>query len=148
MAYGSTVTYGFCPPTSGNHFNVAGQAPLPRNFYDPNTTLKPGNWVHNMEHGYVVILYKGTPDQATLDSIKQVMNDASPPADGFAQQCGQPNRVIAVRFDTMDTPYAVLAWDRALLLPEWDYQQALTFANQWQDNPAIPENPAMGGGVC
>ena len=23
-----------------------------------------------------------------------------------------------------------------------------TFANQWQDNPAIPENPEMGAGVC
>ena len=37
---------------------------------------------------------------------------------------------------------------RALLLPTWDEQKAITFAEQWQDNPAIPENPDMGAGVC
>jgi hypothetical protein len=114
--------------------------------YGPDKSIKPQQWLHNLEHGYVVIAYKGTPDQATLDSIKQVMDTAT--GDAFAASCGQPNRVIAVRFDNMDTPFAVLAWDRALLLPAWDEEQALTFANQWQDNPAIPENPAMGSGVC
>jgi len=149
VAVGSTVTYGFCPPTSGNHYSDPGApAPLPRNFYDPTKSLKPQQWVHNLEHGYVVLLYKGTPDQATLDSLKKVFDTASPPSDGFAAQCGQPNRVIAVRFDDMDTPFALVAWDRALLLPQWDFDQALTFANQWQDGPAIPESPSSGGGVC
>jgi hypothetical protein len=147
VANGTTVTYSFCPPTSGNHYNQANPpAPLPRNFYGPDTSLRPQQWIHNMEHGYVVVAYKGTPDQATLDSIKKVLDTAT--GDAFATSCGQPNRVIAVRFDTMDTPYAVLAWDRALLLPEWDFDKALEFANQWQDNPAIPENPAMGAGIC
>jgi hypothetical protein len=147
VANGTTVEYGFCPPTSGNHYSQANPpAPLPRDFYGPDKSLKPQQWIHNMEHGYVVIAYKGTPDQATLDSIKNVMDTAT--GDSFAASCGQPNRVIAVRFDSMSEPFAVLAWDRALLLPTWDSEQALTFANQWQDNPAIPENPAMGAGVC
>ena len=25
------------------------------------TRLRPGNWIHNLEHGYVVLLYKGEP---------------------------------------------------------------------------------------
>jgi hypothetical protein len=146
VANGSTVTYEFCPPTSGNHYNVAGQAPLPRAFYDSSKSLRPGNWVHNLEHGYVVILYKDNPPQDVIDSIKEVMDTAK--GDAFSQTCGQPNRVIAVRFDDMATPFAVLAWDRALLLDQWDPVAAKTFAEQWQDSPAIPENPAAGAGIC
>ena len=138
VANGESVTYGFCPPTSGNHYNVAGQAPLPRQFYPPTQALKPQNWVHNLEHGYVDILYKGTPDQATLDSIRNVMDTAV--GDAFTTgQCGMQNRVIAVRFDDMDTNFALVSWDRALLLPTWDPVQAKTFAEQWQESPAIPE---------
>jgi hypothetical protein len=134
----ASITYAFCPPTSGEHYNVAGQAPLPRQFYAPGTILRPGNWIHNLEHGYVVILYRGTPDQGTLDSIRTVMDTAV--GDAFSTtQCAVPNRVIAVRFDDMTTPFAVLAWDRALLLPQWDPASAKTFAEQWAESPAIPE---------
>jgi hypothetical protein len=135
----STVEYGFCPPTSGNHYIIPGQAPLPRAFYGPERTdLKPQNWVHNLEHGYVVLLYKGTPDQATIDSIKQVMDTAAGDALSTGQ-CAMPNRVIAVRFDDMGTAFAALAWDRAMLMPTWDPVAAKTFAEQWQESPAIPE---------
>jgi hypothetical protein len=134
---GSTISYGYCPPASGNHYVITGRAPLPRQFYDTNTSLVPGNWIHNLEHGWVVILYKGTPDQATLDSIRQVMDTAK--GDEFSLQNCPPNRVMAVRFDDMETPFAVLAWDRALLLPQWDPVAAKTFAEQWQGNPAAPE---------
>lgn len=128
MATGSFVDYAFCPPSSGDHYIESGVAPLTRpsnGFFDPNQTLRPGNWVHNLEHGYVVILYKGTPDSATLDSIKSVANANT--------------RAIALRFDTMDTPYAVVAWDRSLLLPVWDATSVATFADQWRDGAGAPE---------
>ncbi len=134
---GASVDYGFCPPTSGNHWNVPGVAPLPRAFYGPNVTHVPQNWVHNLEHGYVVILYKDTPPQTVLDSINNVVNNAK--GSTAAASCGLPNKVIAVRFDSMSTPYALVAWDRALLLPQWDEAQAMTFAEQWQDSPQHPE---------
>jgi hypothetical protein len=138
---GSHVDYGFCPPTSGNHYFATGVAPLPRQFFGPTDDVRPQQWVHNLEHGYVAILYQGTPDQATLASMQDVMNSATPTT--VAQACGLPNKVIAARFDQMSTPFAVVAWDRALLLPQWDPNQALDFANHWQDDPAHPEP-----GVC
>ena len=101
VAPGETVDYDFCPPTSGNHYNLAGQAPLPRAFYGPGTVLRPQNWVHNLEHGYVVLLYKGEPSQAVLDQIRAVMDGAAPSAFGAAN-CAPPNKVIAVRFDDMN----------------------------------------------
>ena len=140
MDLGTTVEYAFCPPASGNHFNVAGQAPLPRNYYGPDVSLRPGNWVHNLEHGYVDLLYScktACPSQDVLNSMQQVMNLAPLPPD--AASCGLANKVIVVRFDDMDTQFAALAWDRAMLMPTWDANAALTFAQQWQDGPQIPE---------
>jgi hypothetical protein len=132
------VDYAFCPPTSGDHFSIAGGiAPLTRAFYGPDKPEKPGNWIHNLEHGGVVILYKGTPSKDILDSMKTVMDSA--PASSKAATCGVPNQVIVVRFDDMNTPFAVVAWDRAMLLDTWNPDLALTFAQQWQDSPAIPE---------
>ena len=139
VALNATVTYAFCPPTSGNHFNVVGSAPLPRKLYGPNVPLKPGNWVHNLEHGYVVIAYKGDPGKDVLDQIQTII-DTAPPSAFSVANCGGDNKVIAVRFDSMSEPFAVLAWDRALLLPEFDAQQISTFAQQWQDSPQTPES--------
>jgi hypothetical protein len=131
------VDYAFCPPTSGTHFSVAGQAPLPRAFYGPDKIERPGNWLHNLEHGGVVILYKNTPTQDILDSMKVVMD--STPGGSKADACGVPNQVIVVRFDDMSTPYAVVSWDRAMLLDTWNPDVAQTFGAQWQDSAAIPE---------
>ncbi len=129
------VTYDYCPPASGQHYNIGGQAPLPRQFYPPNTTLVPGNWVHNLEHGYVVLLYKGEISADVQQQLQDVMAEADQSA-----TCGY-SKVIAVRFDQMDpgVNFAAVAWDRELLLETFDKQALLTFANQWQDGPQTPE---------
>jgi hypothetical protein len=134
---GTTIDYAFCPPTSGQHYSIQNQAPVRRAFYGPDSGVRPGAWIHNLEHGYVVFAYRGTPDQATLDEIRRAMDEA--PGGPLAASCQVPNKVIAVRMDEMDTPFAALAWDRALLMSEWDSEQAMAFAAQWQDSPQTPE---------
>jgi hypothetical protein len=52
------------PPTSGDHLAT----PLPPGVYDSDQDMRA--LVHNQEHGYVVILYKGIPaDQ--VDQLRQ-----------------------------------------------------------------------------
>jgi hypothetical protein len=131
-----SVRYDYCPPTSGEHYNTD-QAPLRRDFYGPNVSLGPGNWIHNLEHGYVVLLYRGDPGPAILAELERVMEQA-PASDATLERCGT-NKVIAVRFDDMDAPFAAAAWDRALLLDAFDAEQLMTFAQQWQDGPVTPE---------
>jgi hypothetical protein len=133
------ATYAFCPPTSGSHFNAV-DAPLPRAFYGPDKAEKPGNWIHNLEHGDIVILYRGTPPQSDLDSLRTVM-DAVPPG-SRAEACSLPNPAIVVRFDDMTAPFALVSWDRAMLLDAWDPDRAKTFLQQWETNPAVPEKPS------
>jgi hypothetical protein len=132
----TTIRYAFCPPTSGPHWG-SGPSPLRRDFYSPDDGVGPGSWVHNLEHGYVVIAYKGQPSEQALDEIHAVFEQASPSE--VARACGLPNKVVALRFDDMSEPYALLAWDRALLLSTFDREQALTFIEQWQDGPQTPE---------
>jgi hypothetical protein len=137
VAAGSTVRYAFCPPASGNHWNIAGRAPLPRRIYQPGDDVSPGNWVHNLEHGYVVIAYRDALTDEQRAGIQEVFDTAN--QGPIALRCNLPNKVIAVPFPDMSEPFALLAWDRVLLLPEWDTQKALAFANQWQESPQHPE---------
>lgn len=133
---GTKIDYDYCPPASGSHYNISGRAPLTRQFYPPSTSLVPGNWIHNLEHGYVVLLYRGEPSAEIQQQLQEIMAEA----DVVATQCGY-SKVIAARFDDMDpgVNFAALAWDRELLLAEFDKEQLLTFANQWQDSPQHPE---------
>jgi hypothetical protein len=138
----STIRYGFCPPTSGDHFS-APAGPIRAGFYPPVQEQHPGGWVHNLEHGYVVALYRcedgDCPTQAELNLLQRFVDEAPPSS--FAPQCG--TQVLAARFDAMETRFALVAWARALLMDEFDLDTALTFAEQWIDHEAVPER-----GVC
>ena len=49
------VQYDHDPPTSGCHYNIQGQAPIAPGVY--NQEIPAEYWVHNLEHGYIVVLY-------------------------------------------------------------------------------------------
>lgn len=140
---GTKVRYGFCPPASGPHYNAAGAGPLRPGFYGPNTAAGPGGWVHNLEHGYVVALYRcegGTcPSEADLAALRQFA--ANGPPNQSAAACGYRSKVLVARFDDMATPFAILAWDRALLLDAFDEAAAVGFARQFIESTA-PEPAA------
>jgi hypothetical protein len=129
-----SISYVTCPPTSGDH--RAGGA-LTRRFYGAGSIQVPNDWVHNLEHGYSVIAYSGDPGAEVLGQIREAM-DAPAPTE-VATACGLPNKVIALRFDEMSEPFAVLAWDKALLLGEFDADLVTRAAEQFQDQPQAPE---------
>jgi hypothetical protein len=135
----TSIEYALCPPTSGDHYNAPGAGPLRPGFYGPNDVARPGGWVHNLEHGYIVVLYKGEPDQDTMAALQRFAQVA--PSSPGAQACGYPSKVVVARFDDMSTPFAVLAWDHILPLATWDQNAALTFFQHWVD-VAGPEKSA------
>ena len=121
--------YTFCPPASGNHYNQPGVlGPIVPRVYGPNDSVGPPNWIHNLEHGGIVILYKGDSEGATdagQAKFKQFF-DAFPPSPICQLPAGRLSPVIA-RFDSMKWPYAALVWNRVLPLPEWDPDLVLKF---------------------
>ena len=137
------ISYAFCPPTSGDHIFVQNRGPIRAAVYPANEEQIPGGWVHNLEHGYVVALYRcpsgviGQGDcinQAEMDQMTAFFNDVP---DSINPAC--PTKVLVARFDSMETKFAILAWGRALLTDEFDLDTALLFNQQWQDQIAAPE---------
>ncbi len=93
------LDYHHNPPASGNHF------PVWASYTVHDDIVARGNWVHNLEHGGVVLLIG---DDAT-DAQAQVMLDAYEqiPAD---EACGH-NRVVVTRDALLDSHVAAVAAD-------------------------------------
>jgi Protein of unknown function (DUF3105) len=125
VAVGTPIKYTYCPPASGRHYNAAGAGPIRAQPYGPDDAVIPQGWVHNLEHGGLVILYRDpTADQTALKALF----DAVPPSPvcGFEPGGQSPGPVIA-RFGDMAWPYAALVWDRVLPLETLDQQAVLDF---------------------
>lgn len=142
VAVGTVIKYTYCPPASGRHYFAAGQGPIPARAYGPNDTVIPEGWVHNLEHGGLVILYKGADaDQTAL----RALYDAVPvsPVCGFQPGGNSPGPVV-VRFDQMAWPYAALVWDRVLPMQALDQAAVLDFYARYGErtNPEKLCNPS------
>jgi hypothetical protein len=125
---GDKVTYPVCPPASGKHVNRSGYGPLKPDVYGPDDNSVPNGWVHNLEHGGLVLLYscdKGACDDAGLQKLQDFSN-------GFPNSavCNIPAGVVGpvvARFEQMPTRYAALVWDRAYYFDELDAQSVYDF---------------------
>jgi Protein of unknown function (DUF3105) len=125
VAPGTVIRYTYCPPASGRHYIGTDIGPIPARAYGPNDTVIPEGWVHNLEHGGLVILYRGADaDQTALRAVY----DAIPasPVCGFPPGGNSPSPVVA-RFDQMAWPFAALVWDRVLPLETLDQAAILDF---------------------
>jgi hypothetical protein len=129
------VKYTFCPPASGPHYNQSGIAgPIQARLYGPNEATVPQNWLHNMEHGAIVILYRCSGGDPGCSDAQQAafksFYDAFPnsPVCNFPKG-GLLSPVIA-RFDDMPSPFVAMVWDYVLPLDHWDPQAILDFYNQ------------------
>ena len=121
--------YLLCPPASGNHYNQPGTlGPIPARLYKPDDKVGPSNWVHNLEHGGLVVLYRNDSPGATNEGQQAFRDYLS----GFPASpiCNVPPRQLSpviARFDNMPHAFAVLVWDRVLYLDSWDPALATRF---------------------
>jgi hypothetical protein len=119
VAEGTPIEYNSRPPTSGPHF--AAWYPTYGVF---EQEIPAGNWVHNMEHGAVVLLYncpEACPD--LVNQIRQLHNDLPK---GRNARRGVA-RMLALPYKDMDHRIAVVAWGWLLELDQFDRDQILRF---------------------
>jgi hypothetical protein len=136
---GGAIRYAYCPPASGSHYSGT-RGPIRSAVYPASSEQAPGGWVHNLEHGAVVVLYRcpsgelDGEDCATSGEMTEMRAwfEAAP----VVNNC--PKQAIVARFDDMATRFAVLSWNRALLVDTFDLAQASAFAQQWTDVTAPP----------
>jgi hypothetical protein len=151
---GAFQRYLNCPPASGPHYNAVGVAgPIPAKFYGPDETLVPQNWVHNLEHGAVVILYscdKGACDSATQAQLQQI-----PVGFPNSPRCNIPPggnvAPVIARFEDMPHKFAALVWDRVLYQDALDVDQIKAFYKNEAENgnpePLCPASPSPSAGA-
>jgi hypothetical protein len=119
---GDKVTYTLCPPASGTHYNSGTFGPIPPGFYGPNDRSQPQGWVHNLEHGGLVVVYsctQGACDPGDLDAMRAMFRTWN---DMQSAVCKVPasNLGVVARLDEMPKPYAALLWDRVLYMDTLD----------------------------
>jgi hypothetical protein len=125
VAAGTVIRYTYCPPASGKHYDAPDQGPIPARPYGPSDSVIPEGWVHNLEHGGLVVLYRGAEaDQNALRTLYAAVPTS--PVCGFPPGGQSPGPVIA-RFDQMAWPYAALVWDRVLPMESLDQAAVLDF---------------------
>lgn len=120
---GETITYRYCPPASGRHYNASGQGPIPPGLYGPDDpgAIPPG-WVHNLEHGAIVLLYK-CPGPGCEESGQQALEEllARWPA---SPVCNVPPNTretpVIARFDQMASNFMAIVWDVVLPMDQID----------------------------
>ena len=134
VSRGDKVTYPICPPASGKHINQPPYGPIKPIFYGPDTDTPPNGWVHNLEHGGLVVLYsveKGGGSDADLQALQSFVTTF--PASAVCQlPPGYVSPVVA-RFDQMPTKYAAIVWNRVLYLDTLDTAQILDFFNRYAE---------------
>ena len=95
------------PPIGGPHYWVWAK-------WGVHTEVVPrGYWVHNLEHGAVVFLYRPNAPQSIKDAIMRVFNnipllpDSVWPACCQEPGCQNHRRVVVTPDPLLDTPWAV-----------------------------------------
>jgi hypothetical protein len=117
---GDPITYKNYPPSSGTHYST----PASPGFYD--TPQKEGNFVHSLEHGYIVLYYKPDLPDATKQQLKDLMTKL--PMSKYNKV-----KMVIVPYTNMTTPLAIAAWDRLLLMNDYNYDEIQTFYQQYVD---------------
>ena len=131
---GDKITYTVCPPASGRHINQAGLGPIQPKFYGPDDERVPNGWVHNLEHGGLVLLYSCDKGACTDPGLQQLRDLAA----GFPNSpvCKLAPGLIGpviTRFEQMPTKYAVLVWDRVMYLDTLDPAVVYDFFNRYAE---------------
>ena len=101
------------PPTSGDHLAT----PLPAGMYDTEQDMRA--LVHNMEHGYVVMLYKGIPSDQ-VDQLRQ-----------FVDQRDGAKLVLAPYSGLASNGVALAAWQNLETMQQVNMDVVQAFVNDY-----------------
>ena len=134
--------YSSDPPTSGPHYNLRGQAPLTWGFYAQ--PYPPEYWLHNLEHGGVVILYQcpqpeTKPGGARLIDHPLSCPDNQAPVQEFMSLAPKDTlfkevKIVATPYSVPGHRFAIVAWGWRVFMDSWDSDLAEKFYEAHVDN--------------
>ena len=118
---GAGVSYRTNPPASGPHYDQW----IPRGgfFTDPQPS---GLWIHNLEHGYIVVLYNCSTDCPDLVAQLRGFYEAAPNASGFGYR-----KLVVTPYREMSQRLVAVAWARMEQYDEFDQDRLMRFYRAW-----------------
>jgi len=120
----TTWTYKFYPPTSGPHYSVPGSAPANWKTIGP---LVEGQFVHNLEHGGIAILYNcssGSDCTTLTNQLANYINTLAP----VEPQFGEVKLVMTPYSRGMGShKVALVAWHFVDFLDSYDQAEITRF---------------------
>jgi hypothetical protein len=119
----TTATYKFYPPTSGPHYNVQGFAPVP---WQTIATLQDGQYIHNLEHGGIAILYNcpsGSDCTTLKNQLEKYVKDLAPAEPTF----NEVKLVMTPYSQGMQKKIALVAWHYVDFLDSYDQNEITRF---------------------
>jgi len=131
------VAYQNNPPASGNHW------PCWATYSIHTAALAPEIWVHNLEHGGIVLLYQCADGVSCPDAgaaLSQVYANAPDAPTGG-------HRVLVTPDPTLPTPFAAVAWDWVYSAQKVDEIAMLCFASE-HEGKGPEDNPSPGSPTC
>jgi hypothetical protein len=132
---GAPLSYRNKPPSSGVHWGTLPQAYEYRMYDQP---LSPGRWVHMLEHGAVVVLYR--PDLCDATCVQQLGDfyDSAP------RSSIVPVRHLAITpYQNMDHAIAVVGWGYVDEMDQMDKDRVLADFKSKVDASTAPERGAL-----
>ena len=124
-------SYDTDPPTSGEHYNVAGLGPVNTGIH--TAPIPNEGQVHNLEHGHIVVQYEASLDPAVLQAITtQVMKD--------------PSWTLIAPRENMPAPLVFTAWGhlQACPNPTVDTVKVLVaFHDRFKNKAPEPDRPGI-----
>ena len=130
----SMVSYVSNPPSSGNHYPDLAA-------YHPYSTPVPrGFWVHDLEHGGIVVTYQCGDGCDALAARIAAWVDTLPPD----PSCGDARRVTVTPDPLLDVPVAASAWGWTLRATCFDEAE---FTRFYSEHVGMAPEDVCGGGV-
>jgi len=130
----TTPTYKFYPPTSGPHYSLQGSAPVPWQTID---NLVEGQFVHNLEHGGIAILYNcpsGNDCTILKTQLENYVKNLAPAEPQF----GKVKLVMTPYSKGMQKKIALVAWHFVDFLDAYDQNEITRFYENHVDKGPEP----------
>jgi hypothetical protein len=120
---GSPLEFKSVPPASGSHYpswTRPGVYPEPQD---------PGNWVHSLEHGYVVVLYN-CPDGCE-DDVQKLRDfyETAPKSSRYGYQ-----KLVIQPYTNMPHRFSAVAWARIDDMDVLDLNELMAFYRTYLDH--------------
>jgi hypothetical protein len=117
VAQGTVVQYRNRPPSSGDHYDQ----PAGYGFFQRE--IPTGNWVHDLEHGGIVVLYRpDLCDQACQAQLQDTYSSAP-----TSQLFPGTRKMLVMPYQEMDHAIAAVAWGWVDELDAFDKDRILAF---------------------